>query len=121
MAVLRSAMTLKRRLAVVIVGLAYAGMASGAAAPPSDLQVPKGFRIELLTDAVPNARGLALGRHADGKAIVYVGTAGAGNVYAVEVDQARATAVHTLIRGLDAPIGVAYRDGHLYVSAISKL
>ncbi len=96
-------------------------MAAGPAAPPSDLQVPKGFRIELLTDAVPNARGLTLGRHAEGKAIVYVGSAGAGNVYAVEVDQARVTAVHTLAKGLDSPIGVAYRDGRLYVSAISRL
>ena len=121
MTVLSVAMTLKRSLAAGIVGLTYAGMAAAAAAPASDLQVPKGFRVELLTDAVPNARGLALGRHADGKAVVYVGSAGAGNVYAVEIDQARATAVHTLVKGLDAPIGVAYRDGHLYVAAISRL
>jgi len=119
MAVLKLAMAPMRWLAAGLVALTCS--ACGAAAPASDLQVPKGFRIELLTDAVPNARGLALGRHADGKAIVYVGTAGAGNVYAVEIDQARVSAVHTLIKGLDAPIGVAYRDGSLYVSAISRL
>src|SRR3954452_17314740 len=106
---LRMPMTLKHWGAVGIAGLMGAGLAWGAPAPASELQVPKGFRIELLTDAVPNARGLALGRHAGGKAVVYVGSAGAGNVYAVEVVAGRASAVHTLATGLNTPVGVAYR------------
>jgi glucose/arabinose dehydrogenase len=116
-----SGMTRIKRLMLALAGAAWAGVASGAAAPASDLKVPNGFRIELLTDAVPNARSLTLGPHAGTKATVYVGTAGAGNVYAVEVDQHRATAVHTLAQGLQYPIGTAYRDGQLYVSAISRL
>jgi glucose/arabinose dehydrogenase len=83
--------------------------------------VPKGFQIELLTDAVPNARAMALGRHADGKSVVYVGSMGAGKVYAVEIEQGRARSVHTLVSGLALPAGVAYRNGQLYISAVSKI
>lgn len=92
-----------------------------AAVAPSLLRVPKGFQIELLTDAVPNARAMTLGRHADGKSVVYVGSMGAGKVYAVEIEQGRARSVHTLVSGLALPAGVAYRDGQLYVSAVSKI
>jgi len=109
------------RLAGAVALLLAHAAAALAAAPASDLEVPKGFRIELLTDAVPNARGLTLGRHADGKAIVYVGSARAGNVYAVEIDQGRASAVHTIAKGLNTAIGVAYRDGQLYVAEISRI
>jgi len=92
-----------------------------AAVAPERLRVPAGFRIELLTDEVPNARAMTLGRYANGKGVVYVGSYGAGKVYAVEIEQGRARAVHTLVSGLAAPIGVAYRNGQLYVSAISKI
>jgi glucose/arabinose dehydrogenase len=106
-------------------GAALLGLASVAsavaAAPPEQLRVPPGFRIELLTDAVPNARGMTLGRFADGSGVVYVGSMGAGKVYAVEIAQGRARAVHTLISGLELPVGVAWRDGKLYVSAVSKI
>lgn len=92
-----------------------------AAAAPEQLRVPPGFRIELLTDAVPNAREMTLGRFADGSGVVYVGSMGVGKVYAVEIAQGRARNVHTLISGLELPVGVAWRDGRLYVSAVSKI
>ena len=110
------------RWLIGLCGLVLAGLvAAQGAAPAERLSVPKGFRIELLTDAVPNARAMALGRNGDGKAVVYVGSMRAGNVYAVEIDQGRARAVHTLATGLAMPVGVAYRDGQLYVSAVSKI
>lgn len=85
------------------------------------LRAPLGFHVELLTGDVPNAREMALGYGADGKAVLYVGSTGAGKVYAVELDGARAAAVHTIASGLELPIGVAWRDGSLYVSAVSRI
>jgi len=99
----------------------FAACGAWAAAPPDRLHLPEGFRIELLTDAVPNARAMALGRHAGGRGVLYVGSMSEGNVYAVELDQGRATRVHVIASGLEAPAGVAWRDGALYVSALSRI
>jgi len=93
------------------------------AAPPIDkLRVPAGFRVELVTDAVANARQMALGRHDGAQSIVYVGSAGAGKVYAVQIGApgARPT-VHTIATGLSVPSGVAYRDGALFVGALERV
>lgn len=95
--------------------------AAQAAVPVDRLRVPKGFQLELLTDAVPGARAMALGRYADGKGVLYVGSMGPGKVYAVEVDQGKAQRVHTLASGLTLPAGVAYRNGQLFVSAVSRI
>jgi glucose/arabinose dehydrogenase len=64
---------------------------------------------------------MTLGRFVDGRGVVYVGSMGAGAVYAVELDQGRARAVHTVATGLALPAGVAWRDGRLYVSALSRI
>lgn len=110
------------RRSVCAASLVLAGVTAGAAAlAPDRLTVPKGFQIELLTDAVPNARAMALGRYADGKGVLYVGSMGEGKVYAVELDQGRARGVHTIASGLTLPAGVAYRNGQLYVSAVSRI
>lgn len=99
----------------------WASLAQAAALPPERLRLPPGFKAELLTDAVPNARAMTLGRYADGKGVVYVGSMGAGKVYAVEIDQGRAGRVHTLASNLSLPAGVAWRDGRLYVSALTRI
>jgi glucose/arabinose dehydrogenase len=109
------------RVAVAASALLVCAAAAHAAVAPAQLRVPPGFQIELLTDAVPNARAMTLGRYADGKGVVYVGSMGAGKVYAVEIEQGRARGVHTLVSGLTLPAGVAYRNGQLYVSAVSKI
>ena len=102
---------LRRRL-VALLGMALvAGCAVAAGTPVERLRVPAGFRIELLTDAVPNARALALGRFEGDRGVVYVGSMGAGAVYAVEIAAGRASAVHTIATGLNRPAGVAWRDG----------
>jgi len=100
---------------LAVVSIAHAAVA------PDKLHAPPGFQVELLTDAVPNARAMTLGRYADGKGVLYVGSMGAGRVYAVEIDQGRARGVHTLASGLAMPSGVAYRNGQLFVSAVSKI
>ena len=92
-----------------------------AALPLDKLRLPTGFRIELVTDAVPNARQMALGRSADGKSMVYVGSRSAGKVYAFQIEGGRAGPVRTVASGLEMPSGVAWRDGSLYVAAVSKI
>src|SRR5438445_13663347 len=100
---MRCAMTFKRRwlpLGFVLFGLL--SHAAGAANLMLDkLRLPPGFHIEVLTAAVPNAREMALGRYADGRGVLYVGSMGAGKVYAVELEQGRAGAVHTIASGLN--------------------
>ncbi|MDO8284081.1 MAG: sorbosone dehydrogenase family protein [Rhodoferax sp.] len=93
-----------------------------AAAPDlRSLRLPPGFQIEVLTASVPTARQMALGPFKDGKGVLYVGSMGEGKVFAVEMDQGRATAVHTIASGLQMPVGVAWRDGQLFISAVSKI
>ncbi|MGA8277018.1 MAG: PQQ-dependent sugar dehydrogenase [Rhodanobacteraceae bacterium] len=89
------------------------------AAPELDrLTLPPGFHIAVFSDQVPGARELALG--ADGT--VFAGSTG-GEVYALtDADHdGRADKVRVIASGLEYPIGVAFHDGDLYVSAISRI
>jgi len=116
-------------LAAFLAGLLWAGGCTAAdpAAPAREaadlplhlLKVPPGFRIDLFTADVPNARSLTRGANGT----VFVGTWRAGNVYAV-VDRDRdgkADQVHTLIREMAVPNGVAFRQGDLYVAQIHRV
>jgi glucose/arabinose dehydrogenase len=87
--------------------------------PLSRIELPKGFEISVFTDAVPNARSLALGE----RGTVFVGTRTDGRVYAVvDADQdGRGETVHTLAEGLNMPNGVAFKDGALWVAEVSRL
>jgi glucose/arabinose dehydrogenase len=87
--------------------------------PLDTITLPPGFSITVYADNVPNARGMTLGRNG----IVFVGTKDKGDVYAVmdkDGDQ-RAETVLTIARGLHMPVGVAYRNGSLYVSAVDRI
>jgi hypothetical protein len=106
--------------AAIVAGL-FAWTAASAAPQLDKLRLPDGFRVELLTDAVPNARQMTLGRSADGKGIVYVGSASAGKVYAVEYEASGRTTVRTVAAGLQLPTGVAYREGALFVGALTRV
>ncbi len=54
------------------------------------------------------------------KGTLFVGSFGATNVYAI-VDQGGKKVVKTILKGLNMPTGLAYRDGALYVVAIDKI
>ena len=110
-------------MGLLIALIAPAPSAANAASLMLDkLRLPPGFHITVLTDAVPSAREMALGGYAGGRGILYVGSMSAGGkVYAVELDQGHAKAVHTIATGLEMPVGVAYRNGQLYVSAVSRI
>jgi glucose/arabinose dehydrogenase len=98
------------------------GNASGTAAsrlPLDRIKMPPGFSIAVFSDQVPGARSMARSP----KGILYVGTRGAGKVYAL-VDRngdGRADEVHTVASGLNTPNGVAWKDGALYVAEISRI
>jgi glucose/arabinose dehydrogenase len=107
----------------IVVGCQYRGYLAGflpsAAAEMGDITLPRGFRIAVYAADVPNARQMALGP----PGVVFVGSLSKGNVYAV-VDRDgdhRADEVHVLASGLTMPSGVAYRDGALYVAAVSRI
>jgi len=106
---------------VVAFAVACAAPLSHAALPLDSIRLKPGFRLELVTDRVPNAREMALGPTVDGRATLFVGSQRAGNVYAVVLDGGRATDVRVVASGLQMPVGVAYRQGSLYVSAVSRI
>ena len=83
------------------------------------LNLPEGFAIEIYADDVPNARQLALGE----TGIVYAGSRGAGKVYAIIDNDGdnQADDVYTIAEDLRLPSGIAYRDGSLYVGAVSQI
>src|SRR5438876_5032307 len=83
------------------------------------IKLPPGFTIAVYADNVPNARAMTLGKNGT----LFVGSRSKGDVYAVvdtDGDQ-RADKVYTLARGLNMPVGVAYRNGSLYVSAVNRI
>src|SRR5512135_3618339 len=105
------------RLIVLSLLVSTAGSALAQGLPLNFIRLPPGFRIELWT-RLDNPRAMALG--ADDT--VFVGSRDAGRVYAVKFDR-RMRAVQTFVvaQGLDWPVGVAFRDGALYVSAIHRI
>jgi glucose/arabinose dehydrogenase len=84
--------------------------------PLDRIKLPPGFTIELVA-RVPNAREMALGA----RGTLFVGSMGAGRVYAVTLVRGAPAQVRTIASGLELPAGVAYRDGALYVSAVSRV
>jgi glucose/arabinose dehydrogenase len=101
---------------VFIIGSFFSQL--GPALPTDRIKLPPGFRLEVYTDQVPGARSMALGSHGT----VFVGTR-KSSVYAVRDRDGdrRAESVRTVLRGLNTPNGVAFRDGSLYVAEISRI
>lgn len=83
------------------------------------LRVPAGFRIDLFAENVDDARGMVFGP----AGTLFVGSRERGQVYAVrDVDgDGRADVVKVIAKGLRMPVGVAMRDGDLYVSAVERI
>jgi glucose/arabinose dehydrogenase len=90
--------------------------ARGDDLPLEKIKLPPGFAIELVA-RVPNAREMAL---ATGGTL-FVGSTEAGKVYAVTLKPTGPATVTTIAAGLNRPVGVAFRDGALYVSAVSRI
>ena len=82
------------------------------------IKLPNSFSISIYTN-VPNARQMAL--TPDG--ILFVGSRSAGKVYAIQdLDKdGFGETVTTIASKLRLPTGIAFKDGNLYVAAVSKI
>lgn len=88
--------------------------------PLGQIRLPPGFTIELVA-RVPGAREMTFGANGT----LFVGSAD-GRVYAIAADSTGADAqrsptVRVIASGLREPVGVAFRGGALYVSAVSRI
>lgn len=102
-----------RIILCIALSLSCSPVGSQEKLPLNEIRLPPGFAIEVWADNVPNARQMALSPNG----ILYVGSRGAGKVYAVTKDKK----VHTIASDLSMPSGLAFRDGSLYVAALSKV
>ncbi len=87
--------------------------------PIDKITLPKGFAIRVYARDVTGARSMTLSP----TGTLFVGTRGAGNVYAI-LDRDRdnkADEIITIARGLNMPNGVAFRDGALYVAEVNRI
>jgi glucose/arabinose dehydrogenase len=84
--------------------------------PLDTLKVPAGFKVEVWAEGVPEARSLALGD----KGTVFVSNRNAKNVYAI-TDSGGKREVKTVLKGLNAPNGLTFSKGTLYVAERDKI
>ncbi len=121
-----------RRIAPLLTAVALTGFVMGSAlpvhgqaardrqpAPLNQLTLPPGFHISVYADDVPDARAMVLGT----KGTLFVGSRSAGKIYALldrngdkKIDE-----VKVIASGLRNPAGLAFRDGALYASAITRI
>lgn len=111
-------MTILRLL--LAVPLALSCTAAFAQSLPLDrIRLPPGFTIELVA-RVPGARQLTFGTGGT----LFAGSV-RGGVYAIEPgaggNSDGSPVVHTIASGLREPSGVAFRNGALYVAAVSRI
>jgi len=113
-------------MALPIIGTLF--LFSGSVCVPSvgagdpdlaDIKLPDGFRIEVFAEEVANARAMCWGA----KGTLFVGTRDEGVVHALrDTDgDGKADAKWIIASGLNMPVGVAFRDGDLYISAVSRI
>ena len=83
------------------------------------VELPAGFTIAVFADSLPGARSMTLGD----SGTVFVGTQSEGFVYAVQDrdGDGRADRRVEIDRDLYLPNGVAFRDGALYVVAVTQV
>jgi glucose/arabinose dehydrogenase len=118
---IQEVVTMHRNLAAIAavalaLAPAMAGPAAGQATLPIErIRLPDGFRIEVVA-RVPAARAMAWGS----AGTLFVGSTN-GLVHAVTFPAGASPVVRPIARGLRDPAGVAFRDGALYVSAVSRI
>ena len=109
---------MRAHLLAAALALLPAGAFGAEALPLGELHLPPGFHIAEFA-SVPNAREMTLGAHGT----LFVGSMSAGKVYALtpSADGTHADKVLTIARELRMPVGVAFKDGALYVSAVNRI
>jgi glucose/arabinose dehydrogenase len=103
--------------------LACIAMMDAVAMTPSQLaarlQVPPGFKVTVFAEGLPDARAMTWGD----KGTLFVGSSGAGVVYALRDSDhdGHVDSMKIVARGLRMPIGVAFHHGSLYASSIDRI
>ena len=82
------------------------------------LTVLEGFEIDIFAE-VENVRAMCLGE----KGTIFAGSRGAGKVFAILDSDGdhKADEVIEIDQNLNMPVGVAFKDGDLYVSAVHEI
>ena len=81
------------------------------------LKLPPGFKATVWAHGIQNARVMTWGSK---PSILFVSSRLAGNVYAV-VDNAGKREVKVIAKDLNLPNGIVFKDGTLYVAAVSQI
>ena len=83
------------------------------------ISLPAGFKIDIFAEDVKNARTMVL----TPGGTLFVGTRGAGNVYALRDTDGdkRADKQYLIDKKLEMPNGVTFRDGALYVAEYNRV
>jgi glucose/arabinose dehydrogenase len=104
-----------------LVGLALPGgvhaQARSSETMPFALNVPNGFRIEVVSDQVRGARFLAAAPNGD----ILVSEISRGQVVAVRPGSPPGTQPLVIARGLEKPNGLAFRGNDLYIATWSGI
>jgi glucose/arabinose dehydrogenase len=100
-----------KSLGWIFICLSLAATWCKAELPLEKLTLPAGFKISIWAK-VPQARSLAMAP--DGR--VFVGNRDGSSVFVIQDGQTK-----VLAEGLNAPNGVAYRNGKLYVAELSRI
>ena len=93
--------------------LSAATAARAADLPLDQIKLPPRFKVEVVA-RIDNAREMSLGTNGT----LFVGSTEAGKVYAVDLKSGKAVTIAT---GLKTPVGVAFHNGALYVSAVNRI
>jgi glucose/arabinose dehydrogenase len=85
----------------------------------AQIVLPPGFAISVFAEGITNARAMCWGE----KGTLFVGSRGEGVVHALrDLDgDGKADEQWVIARDLEMPVGVAFRNGSLYVSAVSSM
>jgi glucose/arabinose dehydrogenase len=107
-----------RSIHLLALGIACAASSAGAQTtlPLDKISLPPGFKIEVVA-RLENPREMVLGP----EGTLFAGSMRAGNVYAIKLQAGAPARVTTVASGLNRPIGVAFRNGALYVSATDRV
>ncbi len=104
---------------IIITGLIFCSGKEESKDIPDDIVLPDGFKIEIYADDVKNARAMCWGD----EGTLFVGSREEGKVYAVidNNQDYKADEVKIIASDLNMPVGVAFKNGDLYTSSVSKI
>ncbi|MBL7964339.1 MAG: sorbosone dehydrogenase family protein [Flavobacteriales bacterium] len=106
-------------LAVILQGAVCVPTLRGGDPRLSEIKLPPGFSISVYAEGVDNARAMCWGD----QGTLFVGSRDKGIVHALRDtnNDGQADQHRVIARGLKMPVGVAFKDGDLYVSAIDRI